>query len=896
MKDTLDSKWEDSDSSKGMSDCVISSEGLDMVHGDIYSDKVLEGNEIDPTLLCRKDLPDYRVGSPGNCANEVAENYLARGVEKADINLRQWLDKPERSVDDFECLHIFRQVVEIVNLAHSRGIIVHNVRPSCFAMSAFNHVSLVEPVSCSSRGGLSDFLGHALNRKIAEGQCTLPLLHRFEKQRSGTPSLGARMDLSPADATQRGHEIRLLQSSSTYAKHQIAIGEIEERKSDSSVKEDLEASNIHFHLKQILLAEINWYSSPEEVAGAPSSFSSDIYRLGVLLFELFSPFSSNEEKLNTMSNLGHRVLPPQLLLKWPKEASFCLWLLHPHSSTRPKMSELLKSEFLNEPREEREAAINLSKEIEEQELLLDFLLQIQQRKKESASMLHERICWLSSDIEEVLTQKSTLMKTGGSQTELSKNDRSASTSAGYESQDLARDEQLTWSGSRKRFVPELHIGDKDEVQMSETLTKNRECAPSKSMRLMKNSKKLESIYFSTRCRIIKPTEKFLNRCSDISSKGVGSNVISFINNLGFNTGNTIVKRTGWINPFLQNLNNYLCFSKLKVQADLDQGDLINSSNLVCSINFDRDRELFATAGVARKIKVFEYDMILNKDRGIHYPVIEMASRSKLSSICWNSYIKSQIASCDFEGVVQIWDVTRGQVFMEMKEHEKRVWSVDFSLADPTKLASGSDDGAVKLWNINQAILLLHLVDGGSIGTIRTKANVCCVQFPPNLARSLVFGSADHKIYCYDLRNTKMPWCTLMGHTKTVSYVKFIDSTTLVSASTDNSLKLWDLSKCTSEVLDSSIQTFTGHTNVKNFVGLSVYDGYIATGSETNEVFIYHKAFPMPMISFDFSREDSFSGHEIHDATQFVSSVCWRGQSSTLVAANSTGNIKLLEMV
>lgn len=48
--------------------------------------------------------------------------------------------------------------------------------------------------------------------------------------------------------------------------------------------------------------------------------------------------------------------------------------------------------------------------------------------------------------------------------------------------------------------------------------------------------------------------------------------------------------------------------------------------------------------------------------------------------------------------------------MEMKEHERRAWSVDFSSADPTLLASGSDDGSVKLWNINQAILFLHLVD------------------------------------------------------------------------------------------------------------------------------------------------------------------------------------------
>jgi len=49
------------------------------------------------------------------------------------------------------------------------------------------------------------------------------------------------------------------------------------------------------------------------------------------------------------------------------------------------------------------------------------------------------------------------------------------------------------------------------------------------------------------------------------------------------------------------------------------------------------------------------------------------------------------------------------VFVEMREHEKRIWSVDFSPTDPMKLASGSDDGSVKLWNINQAILLLHLL-------------------------------------------------------------------------------------------------------------------------------------------------------------------------------------------
>jgi len=31
-----------------------------------------------------------------------------------------------------------------------------------------------------------------------------------------------------------------------------------------------------------------------------------------------------------------------------------------------------------------------------------------------------------------------------------------------------------------------------------------------------------------------------------------------------------------------------------------------------------------------------------------------------------------------------------------------------------------------------------------------------------------------------------------------------------------------------------------HTNEKNFVGLAVNSEYIACGSETNEVFVYHK--------------------------------------------------------
>lgn len=48
---------------------------------------------------------------------------------------------------------------------------------------------------------------------------------------------------------------------------------------------------------------------------------------------------------------------------------------------------------------------------------------------------------------------------------------------------------------------------------------------------------------------------------------------------------------------------------------------------------------------------------------------------------------------------------------------------------------------------------------------------------------------------------------------------------------------------------------------------------------------------MPVMSFKFNTTD-----QVSSTPEFVSSVCWQGQSTTLIAANSSGNIKILEMV
>lgn len=723
MEGSSESAWQKSDSSRGLNSSGVSDRNPGLLRaertdlsGSASRDFGFRKDGDGALLVHSNNLRNLEVGASRVCEDEVAVDPFVPSIEWGDVSLRQWLDKPERSVDVFECLHIFRQIVEIVNVAHTQGVVVHNVRPSCFVMSSFNHVSFIESASCSDSG--SDSVEDGLNSQTNEVKdSSFPLPHDMHQQISRLSSEEFQLQTMTTNALS---EASCMQSTSVYTTDEL-LEEGEQNKTlDRKNMEKGEEKKQPFPMKQILLMENSWYASPEEIAGAPSTCASDIYRLGVLLFELFCPFSSREEKTRTMSSLRHRVLPPQLLLKWPKEASFCLWLLHPEPSSRPKMGELLQSEFLNEPRdslEAREAAIELRERIEEQEFLLEFLLLMQQKKQEAANKLQDTVSFLCSDIEEVTKQQTMLKKKGDSYTEPGKDDGSTSSPPLV---NTVENHDSSSTGSRKRFRQGLQLhtmedcdDNLDDDPKSDTLAENPESILLQSSRLMKNFKKLESAYFLTRCRPIKPSGKMLVRHSTVSSEGRGSIVIterSSVSNLASKDRPGEPREGGWINPFLEGLCKYLSFSKLKVKANLKQGDLLNSSNLVCSLGFDRDGEFFATAGVSRKIKVFECDPIINENRDIHYPVVEMSSRSKLSSICWNSYIKSQIASSNFEGVVQIWDVTRSQVVMDMKEHEKRVWSIDISSADPTLLASGSDDCSVKLWSINQAIPFLHLVD------------------------------------------------------------------------------------------------------------------------------------------------------------------------------------------
>ncbi|KAM4641394.1 E3 ubiquitin-protein ligase COP1 isoform 2-T2 [Discoglossus pictus] len=343
-----------------------------------------------------------------------------------------------------------------------------------------------------------------------------------------------------------------------------------------------------------------------------------------------------------------------------------------------------------------------------------------------------------------------------------------------------------------------------------------------------------------------------------------------------------------LDEFQECLSKFTRYNSVRPLATLSYAsDLYNGSSIVSSIEFDRDCDYFAIAGVTKKIKVYEYGTVIQDAVDIHYPENEMTCNSKISCISWSSYHKNLLASSDYEGTVILWDGFTGQRSKVYQEHEKRCWSVDFNLMDPKLLASGSDDAKVKLWSTNL---------DNSVASIEAKANVCCVKFSPSSRYHLAFGCADHCVHYYDLRNTKQPIMVFKGHRKAVSYAKFVNGDEIVSASTDSQLKLWNVSR------PHCLRSFKGHINEKNFVGLASNGDYIACGSENNSLYLYYKGLSKTLLTFKFDTVKSVldKDKKEDDTNEFVSAVCWRalpdGESNVLIAANSQGTIKVLELV
>jgi hypothetical protein len=145
-----------------------------------------------------------------------------------------------------------------------------------------------------------------------------------------------------------------------------------------------------------------------------------------------------------------------------------------------------------------------------------------------------------------------------------------------------------------------------------------------------------------------------------------------------------------------------------------------------------------------------------------------------------------LATCGYDRLVKLWDVSSGKLVHELKDHSDAVYGVAFNV-DGTLLASGAADRAVKVWDVATGKRLFTLSEATDW--------VYAVAWNPR-SNQLAAAGVDRSIRVWDVTadGGKLVH-SVFAHEGPVTRLAYSgDGKTLYSLSEDRGLKAWDAAK------------------------------------------------------------------------------------------------------
>jgi translation initiation factor 2-alpha kinase 1 len=108
--------------------------------------------------------------------------------------------------------------------------------------------------------------------------------------------------------------------------------------------------NFTSHQKQSLGIGTITYASPEQLdhdENCSYSYQTDIYSLGIILFELLVRMETGMERAQNLAALRSGIMPDDFLAARPKEAALILWMMSPDPELRPTIPEIFALEWFS---------------------------------------------------------------------------------------------------------------------------------------------------------------------------------------------------------------------------------------------------------------------------------------------------------------------------------------------------------------------------------------------------------------------------------------------------------------------------------------------------------------------------------------------------------------------
>jgi serine/threonine protein kinase/WD40 repeat protein len=178
-----------------------------------------------------------------------------------------------------------------------------------------------------------------------------------------------------------------------------------------------------------------------------------------------------------------------------------------------------------------------------------------------------------------------------------------------------------------------------------------------------------------------------------------------------------------------------------------------------------------------------------------------------------------LAAGSSDGSVGMWQLDSDQLLRTLQGHEDSVTDVQFS-SDGRLLASAAEDHTVRLWQVN---------DGGLLHTLRGhSAPVNGLAFSPD-GSLVASASSDYTIGLWRVNNGSQVGI-LPGHSEAVLDVAFSpDGSLLASSSGDGTLRLWRVSD------GEMVSLLTGHEASINSIVFSPDGHLLVSGASDGEL-------------------------------------------------------------